>query len=51
MTPDTRGEVRRDGSGQLAASSPNEPEHRYENLNRGNDKVYQEDEHYMDIVS
>ena len=51
--PDRRGEVCRDRSGHLAASSFNESEHSYESLKRGNENVYQdpEYEHYMDIVS
>ena len=53
LTPDRRGDVQRERSGHLAASSPNEPEHSYESLKRGNDKVYQdpEYEHYVEIVS
>ena len=51
--PDRRGEGHRDRAGHLAASSPYEPEHSYESLKRGNDKVYNdpEYEHYMEIVS
>ena len=53
--PDSRGQVRmrRDRSAQLTASSPYEPEHRYESLKRGKDKVDQVSEygHYIEIVS
>ena len=51
--PERRGEVRRDLSGHLAASSPNEYDNSYESLKRGNEQVYQdlEYEHYVEIVS
>ena len=50
---DSRGQVRRDLSGRLTTSSPYEPEHRYESLKRGKDKVDQVSEygHYIEIVS
>ena len=42
--PDRRGDVQRERSGHLAASTPYEPEHSYESLKRGDDKVYQDSE-------
>ena len=53
LPPGTRGEVRIDRFGQLTTSSPSEPEHRYESLERGNDHVYEDPdyEHYVEILS
>ena len=50
---DRRGQGHQTQSGDLAASSPNEPGHSYESLKRGTNKVDQDSEyeHYMDIVS
>ena len=45
LPPDTGGEVRMDRSGQITDSSPNEPEHRYQNLKRGNEEVDQDPEY------
>ena len=51
LPPDRRGEIPKDQSGYLVPSSTYEPEHKYESLKGGNNKVYQEDDHYMEIVS
>ena len=53
LPPDKRGEVQKNQAGHFAASSPSDPEHKYESLRNGNDGVYQDPDyaHYMEILS